>query len=131
MPAASFRRPLTVHARVSEGVVTVIVSGELDICTGPALQRVLADVLKREPKRLILDLAGVTFIDCASARMLLAASRALPAGRKAVIRRPSPAVERLLRLVGTLTDFWIEMPGTGSLRPGPGSTCSAAGAPGA
>lgn len=118
MSAASFRRLLAVHARVSEGVATVTVSGELDIGTESVLRRVLGEILRQEPETLIFDLAGVTFIDCATARVLLAASRTLPGARKAVIRRPSLVVRRLLQLAGLSAGFRIETPSAGSLRPG-------------
>ena len=101
---------LAVHTRFSEGTAAVIISGELDFCTAPALQHALSEVADRGPERLVLDLAEVTFIDCAAARVLVAASRALPNGRKAVIRRPSRMVDRVLQLTGMSAYFWIERP---------------------
>lgn len=101
-------RQMAVRTGFSGAAVTVIISGELDICTEPTLQRTLTEVLGQRPERLVLDLAQVAFIDCASARLLATASRALPGARKAVIRRPSRAVRRVLDLTGMSTCFWIE-----------------------
>lgn len=98
------------HTRFSEVTATVVISGELDIAVVSELQRALREVLNRRPERLVLDLAGVTFIDCASARVLATASRALPRARKAVICRPSRVVDRMLQLTGMSAYFWIERP---------------------
>lgn len=94
--------------RFSEVTATVVISGEIDITVAPELQRALREVLDHRPERLVFDLAEAAFIDCASARVLAAASRALPQARKAVICRPSRAVDRILQLSGMSTYFWIE-----------------------
>jgi anti-sigma B factor antagonist len=96
---------LTVCTHFSGNAATVIVDGELDVRTAPELRRALTEVLDKGPERLILDLADVTFIDCASARVLAAASRALPGSRKAVIRRSSRPVRRVLALTGITACF--------------------------
>jgi anti-anti-sigma factor len=93
---------------VSGGAAMVTLSGELDVCAVPAVEDALRAVLDQGPERLILDLAGVTFIDCAATRTLAAASRALPGSRKAVIRRPGRAVRRILELTGMSRCFWIQ-----------------------
>jgi len=95
------------RTRSREGTATIVITGELDLCAAPALGRLLLDVLAQGPERLVLDLAGVTFIDCAAARELVAASRALPGARHAVIRRMSRPASRLLRLTGMLSYFRI------------------------
>lgn len=119
MTAAPSTQHLDVRTRVSGSTATVIASGELDVCTEPALQRVLTEVLDRRPERLVLDLAQVTFIDCASARVLAAASRALPGSREAVISRQSRAVRRVLELTGMSACFRIvhSLPGRSPARP--------------
>ncbi len=108
MPAASGTPQLTVRARAHQGTATVVISGELDIFTAPALEGLLRGVLARRPRRLVLDLAGVRFMDCCSARVLAAASRALPGTGRAVIRRVSWPAARLLRLAGLWPDFTFE-----------------------
>lgn len=107
MPAVPGTSQLTVRARSRQGTATVVISGELDICTAPALEGLLAGVLAARPDRLVLDLAGVSFMDCASARVLVAASHALPGADRAVIRRISRPAARLLRLAGLWSDFRI------------------------
>jgi anti-anti-sigma factor len=96
VPPAS---PLTIEAQLTAGTATVVVRGELDIATTPFLSEQLARILGRNPERLIFDLTGVGFIDCAAVRLVVGAGQFLPADRRAVIR-PSPAVRRVLDLTG-------------------------------
>jgi anti-anti-sigma factor len=77
----------------------VVVAGEVDIATAPLLRAVLDTVLARRPARVEVDLSGVSFLD-AYALTLLAAVRRRLATRRAVLvlRDPSPAAQRVLRL---------------------------------
>jgi anti-sigma B factor antagonist len=81
------------------GQVTVILSGDLDLTATPPLSRYLAATCERAPRRLILDMSRVGFIDCANARLIAEAGRCLPGGR-VVLLRPGPAVLRVLRVTG-------------------------------
>jgi hypothetical protein len=65
-------------------------------------------VRQTRPERLVLDLTRTCFLDCGSARMIVAAGRSLPAGQRPVIRRPSPGVRRILELTGLDADCEIE-----------------------
>ena len=107
MAAACGEPPLTMHARWRAGTVIVALGGELDICAEPDLTRLLAGVLAQRPKRLVLDLAAVTFIDCAAAGALVAATRDLPESGKAVISRMSGPADRLIRLTDLRRYFEI------------------------
>jgi anti-anti-sigma factor len=89
---------VTVGTDEAAGTVTVVISGELDVTITPSLAELLARVLDRKPQRLVFDLAQVDFIDCAAARLIVDMGRSLPAGRRVVIRRPGPAVRRILEL---------------------------------
>jgi anti-anti-sigma factor len=91
---------VTVRAHISPGTATVVISGELDVVTASLLGEHLAPLLDNKPRRLVFDLDQVGFIDCAAARLIVGTGRYLPAGRRPVIQRPSPAVRRVLRLTG-------------------------------
>jgi anti-sigma B factor antagonist len=80
--------------------MVVVVTGELDLITRPVLADRLSAVLGTRPRQLVLDLAGTGFMDCGSARMIALAGRFLPDGGRLIIRRPSPAVRRVLELTG-------------------------------
>lgn len=108
MTAAPHTQDMAIRTRFSGTTATVVVTGELDISNRHVLQRAVAEVLDQRPEQLVLDLTDVTFIDCASARVLTAASRALPGDQRAVIRRPSRVVRRLLELTGMSAGFRID-----------------------
>lgn len=55
---------------------TVAVGGEIDLESGPRLHDQLCSVMRAHGPRLTVDLTGVTFIDCAGLRALLASRRA-------------------------------------------------------
>lgn len=92
--------PVTVEADPTAGTATVMISGDLDLTTTPPLAEQLAQVLGGNPRQLVFDLDRVGFIDCASARLIVGSGRSLPDGQRPVIRRPSPAVRRILELTG-------------------------------
>jgi anti-anti-sigma factor len=85
---------------MTAGTATVVISGEADLAIMPLLSRRLAQILAAGPQRLIFDLAGVGFIDCAATRLIISTGRHLPGGRQPVIRDPSPAARRVLELTG-------------------------------
>jgi anti-sigma B factor antagonist len=76
---------------------TLILVGEIDSYTAPALAERLAD----ESKVLVVDLAGVTFIDSSGLRILVEAHRArIDSDASLTLRSPSAAVQRLLEISG-------------------------------
>jgi anti-sigma B factor antagonist len=76
----------------------VAVAGEIDAHTAPAVAAALA-AADHDP--LVLDLAGVEFVDSSGLRVLLEAHQLREAdGRSLVLSRPSMAVKRLLDVAG-------------------------------
>jgi anti-sigma B factor antagonist len=53
----------------------VEVTGDIDLNSGPWLQEQLLRILRASGHRLLVDLSGVSFIDCSGLRMLLATCR--------------------------------------------------------
>ena len=79
-----------------------MVEGELDLATAPALELELERLEWRRPRLLLLllDFRGLTFMDVAGLRVVLAAhARAERRGHELAIVRGSPIVERLLQLL--------------------------------
>jgi anti-sigma B factor antagonist len=99
---------MSVAADINPDLTTVVISGDLDAATVPALSARLAPVLAHRPRRLVLDLAQVGFIDCAATRLLLSSGGFLPDGGRPLLRRPSPAVRRILNLTGMDTICDVE-----------------------
>jgi anti-anti-sigma factor len=89
-----------INVESAPAATTIFVRGELDLVTMPFLAEQLTVVLRDKPGRLVFDLAGTVFMDCASARLIAGAGEWLPEGQRPVIRRPVPAVRRLLELTG-------------------------------
>jgi anti-anti-sigma factor len=83
-----------------DGYAHVAISGDLDLTTAAALADQLAKLADLRPTRLVIDMSGVTFLDCASARLLAGASAFLPPGRQLVLTSVRPPVRRLLELTG-------------------------------
>ncbi len=90
------------------GLITVMLTGELDAAAIPDLADRLAQALARDPGQLVVDLAQVSFIDCAAARLLTSVADFLPPGRKPTLRHPGPAVCRVLDLTGLGASCAIE-----------------------
>jgi anti-sigma B factor antagonist len=71
------------------------VSGELDILSVPELRDALA-IVGNHRRDVVLDFAGVSFVDSSGLRLLLAAAGAAErGGASLILRAPSPAVRRL------------------------------------
>jgi len=82
-----------------DGVVTIAVTGELDVATAPLIGDTIHRINSAQPINVHLDLSAVTFCDAAGLNAFLAADRLLRAtsGRLTLIR-PSPQVRRLLTI---------------------------------
>jgi anti-sigma B factor antagonist len=89
-----------VQQTMLDGTATLVLAGELDLNSVPALAGDLDRVLARRPRRLVLDLTRVTFVDVAAARLLAGATRSQPAAGPPVLRCPVPEARRILALTG-------------------------------
>ncbi|MFI5833323.1 STAS domain-containing protein [Micromonospora sp. NPDC051300] len=91
-----------VPADAGEGHVVLMVSGEVDMATSDDLARALTDLLRqRSPRRLLVDLAGVRFLDSSGIQALVVgAQRACHHGCDlALVNVPKP-VRRVLEITG-------------------------------
>jgi anti-sigma B factor antagonist len=90
-------------------IVRLAPSTELDLATAPLLASVLSDVRGGSCERVVVDLAGVDFIDSTGLRVLLVGQSALEAdGIKLVLREPRPQALRLFDVAGVLDVMRIE-----------------------
>lgn len=93
--------PLDVTVDDKDDVTTVRCRGELDMDTADMLTAVLNRVLTPGSRQVVLDLAGLDFLDSTGVRVLLnGLERARTVGSTLVVRRPQPIVERVLRISG-------------------------------
>ncbi len=80
-------------------VVTVTITGEIDIATSQAMQDALAT--GPGPAHLEVDMSAVTFMDASGIGVLLAArQRAVDGGGSLTLRAPSWAVRRVTGVLG-------------------------------
>jgi anti-sigma B factor antagonist len=80
-------------------VVTVTISGEIDIATSRAMRDALAT--GPGPAHLEVDMSAVTFMDASGIGVLLAArQQAVDGGGSLTLRAPSEAVRRLTGVLG-------------------------------
>jgi anti-anti-sigma factor len=68
---------VTLGVRPGDDGTVVAVSGEVDVCTEAPLQQALLRIMREHGARLLLDVSGVSFMDCAGLRVLLATSAAV------------------------------------------------------
>src|SRR5215469_5139514 len=80
--------PLQIDVSSDGVVVTVTVTGELDITAARALRRRLLEVASAHPQRLVLDLGGLVIVDVAGAKALEKTRKHLEAGRPVIVRTP-------------------------------------------
>jgi anti-anti-sigma factor len=89
--------------------LVVEIRGEIDIQSAAELRDELLRVIRRCGPELALDLAGVTFLDCAGLTVLLATRRRAQLEEGSVrIIRASPWVLRVISLLGLETAFALE-----------------------
>jgi anti-anti-sigma factor len=95
------------------GPSTYRLTGVLDFLTSPRLERALA----RARTRLVLDLAGLEFMDSVGLRALIRIAQRLEG--EVVLRNPSTAIRRALWLTGfgedTSLGLRVEESGSGEL----------------
>jgi anti-anti-sigma factor len=92
----------SLSARAVNRESLVCVTGELDVATASPLWDCLAETLRAGSNRLFLDVARVTFMDCAALNVLLRARHAsvVRGGDLCLIAVPR-SVRMLLELTGT------------------------------
>lgn len=106
---------LTISSSVDGGVAEVALRGELDLASAPALERELLSVERRDPRRIVIDLESLGFIDSTGLRLLLQAqARAGETGRELLLRPGGNAVQRVFAVTGALEVLRFEQTPEGS-----------------
>ena len=97
-------------ARLGPAAHVASVSGELDAHTAPFLRRRLLPLAERVPEsQLIVDLAGVTFLDSTALGVLIGTAKLLQEhGGALVVASADPRLRRLFELAGVLPLLRLE-----------------------
>ncbi|HKE64576.1 MAG TPA: STAS domain-containing protein [Micromonosporaceae bacterium] len=85
------------------GALRVTLEGELDLATVDVCRAGLVALLSTAGTRyVVIDLADLTFVDCAGlSALIVARSRGRDVGVQVRVRRPQPIVATVLRATGT------------------------------
>ncbi|MCU1357678.1 MAG: rsbV2 [Acidimicrobiales bacterium] len=83
-------------------ITTISLTGDLDPATAPLLDDALGTIVADEAVgRVVLDLAGLSFLDSSGLRSFVTAREALSGrGADLALRRPSANIRRLLDITG-------------------------------
>jgi anti-sigma B factor antagonist len=80
--------------------VVVHLQGELDLYNAPDLRQALADAVAEEPRRLIIDLTAVEFIDSTALGVLVEGRAKLPNQAAFLLAAPGAETRRALQVSG-------------------------------
>jgi len=104
-----FEETLTVTVLAEETASSVFVSGEVDVFSVPRLSSAISREIDSGKRQIVVDLAGVTFIDAFSLDVLVALTVAAnAAGSDLSLRNPSPQFSRVRQLVDSRRVLHVE-----------------------
>jgi anti-sigma B factor antagonist len=97
---------LTLHVCPGDSSAVVWVTGDVDTNAAEVFRDMMLRVMRRHSPSLLLDLSGISFIDCAGLRALLMTRRlAAVRGGSVCLIAESPAVRRIIDLIGVRDVF--------------------------
>jgi anti-anti-sigma factor len=100
-PEAAPGSHLGLAVDVTEGVVVLHVSGEIDVVTAPAFERKLAESASVSgTSALVVDMLGVQFLSSAGLAVLMRTADELERRSRFLIAADGPATARPMALVG-------------------------------
>jgi anti-sigma B factor antagonist len=102
----SDRDPIVGLAERGDALVLSL-AGELDLYSAPALREALGSVVERSPKRLVVDLAQVTFVDSTILGALVEARSQLGGNDAFALAAPGFEVRRALEVSGLDRHFAV------------------------
>jgi len=100
--------PFEAHIAHLDGNALVVVRGEIDMETFLAFRTVLEQA-RAETPHLMIDMSEVTFCSSSGLGALLFAVNRVGETGSVTIRRPHPAVLRLLEITGVTGQFTIDV----------------------
>jgi anti-anti-sigma factor len=107
---ADAAEPLLVVEVLREGTAAIVrIEGEVEFATAPRLRATLLELAQRGASPVIIDMAGVSFLDSAGISLLVQAKKRLSAAdAELVLRAPTASVARVLEISGVAELFRIE-----------------------
>jgi anti-sigma B factor antagonist len=100
---------LAIDTATEDDAVVLSLRGELDLTSAPLFERQLLAAEAGNPRRMIIDLSRLEFMDSTGLRaLLIARERAHENGHGLALRRGPRQVQRVLELTKTLDAFEFE-----------------------
>jgi stage II sporulation protein AA (anti-sigma F factor antagonist) len=98
-------KKVTVKVEEKDGVLVAWLSGELDHHAADDVRQQLDTALyRRGPRKVVLDMSRLTFMDSAGIGVVLGRYRKLKeAGGRLAVRGPGVRVDKILKLAGVYT----------------------------
>lgn len=94
---------LQISSGLVDGAVEVSLQGELDLASARQMEERFASIDEQSPSRVVVDLAGLAFIDSSGLRVLLLAdARAREQGYELVLLPGQEPVQRVFEMTGAL-----------------------------
>jgi anti-sigma B factor antagonist len=94
---------LEISSVLVDGSARVALQGELDLASARQMEEHLASLDEQAPSRVVVDLAGLAFIDSSGLRVLLLAdARARERGYELVLLPGQEPVQRVFEMTGAL-----------------------------
>ena len=91
---------------MTDTTAEVVLDGELDISTYEDARARLAEAERAAPELLVVDLAGLRFVDSTGVRLILSADeRARQAGRRLALRLGDGPARRVFAALGLVDRF--------------------------
>ena len=92
---------------LEDATLVLAIEGELDLASAPSLKWELAEALAAGPRRVIIELSGVSFIDSTALGVLVTARRGLASGSRLVLCAARADVLAVFELTGLDATFEI------------------------
>lgn len=94
---------LEISSVLVDGAARVALQGELDLASARQMEEHFASLDEQSPSRVMVDLAGLEFIDSSGLRVLLLAdARARERGYELVLLAGQEPVQRIFEMTGAL-----------------------------
>jgi len=99
---------MTINSEDLPDGVVIAPSGEIDLARSPSMRAKVAEVMKRSPKRLVVDLAAVPYMDSSGVATLVEALQSTRrSGAKLLLCGLTPRVRSILEISRLDTVFTI------------------------
>jgi anti-sigma B factor antagonist len=98
-----------ISVRDDAGATTVIVEGEVDVATAPALRDELYRLIEQGTSEVVVDLSGMDFIDSTGLGVFVGAlKRARESGGGIELRGLQPSARKVFDITGLSSAFTID-----------------------